>query len=54
MKPYVDLETADVLVNQYIDDAIKVFKENVKNSKLNSLLFEYFKRPEIVWKKRGF
>ena len=54
MKPYVDLETADVLVNQYMDDAIKVFRENVKNSKLNSLLFEYFEKPEVVWKKRGF
>lgn len=54
MKPYVDLKTADVLVNQYMDDAIKVFRENVKNSKLSSLLFEYFEKPEIVWKKRGF
>lgn len=54
MKPYIDLKTADVLVNQYMDDAIKVFKENVKNSKLNNLLFEHFKKPEVVWKKRGF
>lgn len=54
MKPYIDLKTAEILTNQYMDDAIKVFRENVKNSKLNNLLFEHFKRPEIVWKKRGF
>ena len=54
MKPYIDLKTAETLANEYIDNAIKVFKENVKNSKLNDLLFDYFKKPEIVWKKRGF
>ena len=54
MKPYIDLKTAETLANEYMDNAIKVFKENVKNSKLNSFLFDYFKKPEIVWKKRGF
>lgn len=54
MKPYIDLKTAETLANEYMDNAIKVFKENVKNSKLNSLLFEYFEKPEVVWKKRGF
>ena len=54
MKPYVDLKTAETLANEYMDNAIKVFKENVKNSKLNSFLFEYFEKPEVVWKKRGF
>ena len=54
MKPYIDLKTAETLANEYIDNAIKVFKENAKNSKLNDLLFDYFKKPEIVWKKRGF
>lgn len=54
MKPYIDLKTAETLANECIDNAIKVFKENVKNSELNDLLFDYFKKPEIVWKKRGF
>lgn len=54
MKPYIGLKTAEALANEYVDNAIKVFKENVKNSELNDLLFDYFKKPEIVWKKRGF
>lgn len=54
MKPYIDLKTAEALANEYVDNAIKVFKENVKNSELNDLLFDCFKKPEIIWKKRGF
>lgn len=54
MKPYIDLKTAETLANEYVNNAIKVFKENVKNSVLNASLFDCFKKPEIVWKKRGF
>lgn len=54
MKPYIDLKTAETIVQQNMDNAIEVFRENVKYSQLNSWLFDYFKKPQIVWKKRGY